>query len=292
MNKQKINLYGRVSGGYLASRLDAATRARLQALHLEKLSEVDHVFLAPQDLSYDWNCFGGGLNELRNLNAKSQVREIGAAVGNVVWMNEVYRGLGRGDSAGINNCFNGVCQNVGNRLMAMAEGDCDASKAKGNELVVLVYGKYGFGVDEFVTLVRDKAIALNARTPGRVAAEDVERVVAKLNEGLKPKSEIDALIDDLPVGFRDRLVSELGANVETFVRGYAGFQERREAKYRELERQHCNMGNIQGEMMAFIVSELKTQEETLRGLLKSEDRVRTILPLPPEAIMAILGSIK
>jgi len=291
LNNQKVNLYGRVSGGYLASRLDAATRARLRALHLEGLEEVDHVFLAPGDLSYDWNCFGGGVNELRNPNAKAYVREIGSAVGNVVWMNEVYRGLGRGDSAGVNNCFNGVCQSVGNRLMAMAEGDCDASKAKGNELVVLVYGKYGFGVDEFIALVRERAAALNERMPGCVAAEDVERVVAKLNEGLKPKSEIDALIDDLPLGFRDRLVSELGANVETFVRGYAGFQERREEKYHELERRHRNKGNIQGEMMSFIVSELKAQEETLLGLLKSEDRVRTILPLPPETIMTILGSI-
>lgn len=288
MKERLINLYGRVSDGYL--KLDDKIKVVLRKLNQPETIEVDHVFMAPEDLTLDWNCFGGGVNELRNAQLKKRVREIGFGHGNVEWMRSVYGPVGSA-AAGVTNCFNGVCQTVGNRLMAMTKENVDTSKAKGNELVVLVFGKYGYGVADFINLIRKKADELNAAKPDAVSGEEVARTVANLEAGQKAGSELKALIDDFPVP-EEVLVSLLGEKVEPFVLGYAGFQQRREAKYQEIIKTRCPGADVRGEMKAFIIGELKRQETQLRDFIKTEEKVRAILPYPPEAIFAALENMK
>ena len=299
MNEKLVNLYGRISDDYL--KFDDKTKATLRKWHCSEKIDVDHVFMAPDDLSHDWNCFGGGINELKNEQKKKRVNGIGSGHGNIKWMTAVY-GLeheGKSDqktaegreAAGVVNLFNGVCQTVGNRLMAMTKENVDSSKAKGNELVVLVFGKYGYGVEDFVKLIRAKADELNAAKPGTVSDEEVTRTISNIEEGLKPKAEIDALIDDLPVP-REVLVSLLGEKVDPFIRGYVGFQQRREAKYQEIVKNRRPGYDVRGEMKVFIIGELKRQETQLRDFLKTEEKVREILPYPPEAILAAFENMK
>ena len=288
MNERMVNLYGRVSDGYL--KLDDTTKAVLRKLHRPERIDVDHVFMAPEDKSCNWNCFGGGIEELARATTAPLVRPLASGHGNVEWMKAVYGPVGSA-SAGVTNCFNGVCQTVGNRLMAMTKENVDSSKAKGNELVVLVFGKYGYGVRDFVKLIRMKADELNAAKPGTVSAEEVARTVANIEEGLKPKAEVDALIDDLPVP-REVLVSLLGEKVSLFLQGYGKFQQRREEKYREIVKNRRPGYDVRGEMKSFIIGELKRQETQLRDFLKTEEKVRAILPYPPEAIFAALENMK
>lgn len=298
MNEKLVNLYGRISDGYL--KFDDKTKTMLRKWHCSEKIDVDHVFMAPDDLSHDWNCFGGGINELKN-EQKKRVNGIGSGHGNIKWMTAVY-GLeheGKSDqktaegreAAGVVNLFNGVCQTVGNRLMAMTKENVDSSKAKGNELVVLIFGKYGYGVEDFIKLIRTKADELNAAKPDTVSDEEVARTVANIEEGLKPKSEIDALIDDLPVP-REVLVSLLGEKVTLFLQGYTGFQQRREEKYQEIIKNKGSCCDVRGEMKSFILGELKRQEEQLRGILKTDEKVRAILPYPPEVIFEALENLK
>ena len=288
MSERVVNLYGRVSDGYL--RLDDTAKAVLRKLHRPEKIDVDHVFMGPEDRSCNWNCFGGGIEELTRATMAPLVRTLACGHGNVEWMRAVYGPIGS-EAAGVTNCFNGVCQTVGNRLMAMTKENVDSSKAKGNELVVLVFGKYGYGVEDFVKLIRTKADELNAAKPGTVSDEEVARTVANIEEGLKANAEVDALIDDLPVP-REVLVSLLGEKVAPFIRGYAGFQERREAKYLEIVKNRRPGCDVRGEMKAFIIGELKRQEMQLRDFLKTEEKVRAILPYPPEAIFAVLENMK
>ena len=290
MNERLINLYGRVSDGYLP--LDDKTKAVLRKMHRPEKIDVDHVFMAPDDLSINWNCFGGGIEELtsKDERTRNRVRSLVSGVGNIEWMRAVYGPISSA-AAGVVNCFNGVCQTVGNRLMAMTKENADSSKAKGNELVVLIFGKYGYGVADFINLIRTKADELNAVKLGTVSAEEVERTVANLEEGLKPKAEIDALIDDLPVP-KEVLVSLLGEKVSLFLQGYGEFQQRREEKYQEIVKNRCPGYDVRGEMKAFIIGELKRQETQLRDFLKTEEKVRAILPYPPEAIFAAFENMK
>lgn len=301
MNERLINLYGRVSENYL--QLDDEIRSGLRKLHRSEKIDVDHVFMAPDDMSHDWNCFGGGCNELKSPDAqvRARVRRLESVHGNVDWMAAVYGQMHEGKSdpkttegreaAGVTNLFNGVCQTVGNRLMAMTRENADSSKAKGNELVVLVFGKYGYGVEDFVKLIRTKADELNAVKPGTVTAEEVACAAANIEEGLKPKAEVEALIDDLPVP-REVLVSLLGDKVALFLQGYGEFQQRREEKYREIVKNRCPGYDVRGEMKAFVIGELKRQEAQLRDFLKTEEKVRAILPYPPEAIFTALENMK
>ena len=301
MNEGLIKLYRRVSDGYL--RLDEKDRAVLRKLNQRETIDVDHVFMVPEDKSINWNCFGGGVEELSRTPTEERFKpeELISGVGNIAWMRAVYGSEHEGKSdqktvegreaAGVTNLFNGVCQTVGNRLMAMTKENVDSSKAKGNELVVLIFGKYGYGVEDFVKLIRTKADELNAVKPGTVSAEEVERTVANLEEGLKPKAEIDALIDDLPVP-EEVLVSLLGEKVSLFLQGYGEFQQRREEKYQEIVKNRCPGYDVRGEMKAFIIGELKRQETQLRDFLKTEEKVRAILPYPPEAIFAAFENMK
>ena len=290
MNERLINLYGRVSDGYLP--LDDKTKAVLRKMHRPEKIDVDHVFMAPDDLSINWNCFGGGIEELtsKDERTRDRVRQLVSGLGNIEWMRAVYGPISSA-AAGVTNCFNGVCQTVGNRLMAMTKENVDSSKAKGNELVVLIFGKYGYGVEDFVKLIRTKADELNAVKLGTVSAEEVERTVANLEEGLKPKAEIDALIDDLPVP-KEVMVSLLGEKVSLFLQGYGEFQQRREEKYQEIVKNRRPGYDVRGEMKAFIIGELKRQETQLRDFLKTEEKVRAILPYPPEAIFAAFENMK
>lgn len=288
MNECLINLYGRVSDGYL--RLDDKTKAVLRKLHRPEKIDVDHVFMGPEDRSCNWNCFGGGIEELTRATTAPLVRTLAFGHGNIEWMRAVYGPVGNA-AAGVTNLFNGVCQTVGNRLMAMTKENVDSSKAKGNELVVLVFGKYGYGVEDFVKLIRAKADELNAAKPGTVSDEEVTRTISNIEEGLKPKAEIDALIDDLPVP-REVLVSLLGEKVTLFLQGYTGFQQRREEKYQEIIKNKGSCCDVRGEMKSFILGELKRQEEQLRGILKTDEKVRAILPYPPEVIFEALENLK
>ena len=45
-------------------------------------------------------------------------------------------------------------------------------------------------------------------------------------------------------------------------------------------------------MKSFIIGELKRQETQLREFLQAEEKVRAILPYPPEAIFAALENMK
>ena len=291
MNEKLVKIYGRVSDGYL--KLDDKTKAVLRKLHRPERIDVDHVFMTPEDFSVNWNCFGGGIEELKNQEKKEEGRcphEIGKGCGNIEWMKAVYGPVGD-VAAGVTNCFNGVCQTVGNRLMAMTKENVDSSQAKGNELVVLIFGKYGYGVEDFVKLIRTKADELNAAKPDTVSDEDVARTIANIEDGLKPETEIEALIDDLPVS-REVVVSLLGEKVKPFLQGYAGFQHRREAKYQEIVKNRRPGYDVRGEMKAFIIGELKRQESQLREFLREEEKVRALLPYPPEAIFEALENMK
>ena len=291
MNEKLVNLYGRVSDGYL--KLDDKVKSVLRKLHRPERIDVDHVFMTPGDFTINWNCFGGGIEELKNQEKKEvekRPHEIGKGYGNVEWMKSVYGPVGDA-AAGVTNLFNGVCQTVGNRLMAMTKENVDSSKAKGNELVVLIFGKYGYGIEDFIKLIRTKADELNAAKPGTVSAEEVARTVANVEEGLKPKAEVDALIDDLPVP-REVLLSLLGDKVTLFLQGYAEFQQRREEKYQEIIKNKGSCCDVRGEMKSFILGELKRQEEQLRGILKTDEKVREILPYPPEVIFEALENLK
>ena len=134
-----------------------------------KSQPVDHVFIESAT-GENWRLFGGQ-DVVTPLTPA-----VGSAAINYEWFKRVH-GEGSqiaGTVAGINVYVTGTCQNAANRLLALGLGD--VSKAQGHPLVILAYGKYGFGVMAFIDLIRSTAQSLN----GEVSQSDVDATISEI----------------------------------------------------------------------------------------------------------------
>ncbi len=256
---------------------------------------LDHVCLCDKEGSHNWNCFGRGRNDIH----KTDVRRLCVATGNAEWLAEVYgreaegKG-GRGDqdpfAAGVCELFNGVCQNVANRLLALTEENYDVSKANGNELVVLTFGKYGFGIDDFIRRVNDSADRVNARHPNSVSQDDVARAIACLREGQKVAYEFEALTDELPdlrAAFAEK-ATERDRN--EFSLEYAAFQSRRADEFAKLDKASLSNHDARERMGAFLKNEMAAFLTKIRARLGDETYQQVLHVLPQDAF-DMLGKI-
>ncbi len=249
---------------------------------------LDHTWLSTESGPHNWNCYGRG----RNNNHDADTRRIGLAHGNVSWMAAVYGPTaegrsGRGDNdpaaAGVIELLHGVCQNAANRMLAMTEENLDVSKAAGNELVVLAFGKYGFGVDRFVECLRTTAADLNAKAPGSVTEEELRRTMANIKVGTTVHAEFYALTDDLP-SIRDAF-KEAATDRQRieFAEKYAAFQLRRAEKFVAIEKLRLPNHDARGQMASFLKVELSNLLESMREGLGSDVYAQVVSVVPDGA---------
>ena len=237
--------------------------------------KLEHTWLSAEAGHHNWNCYGRG----RGNNHDCDARRLGVAHGNVEWMAQVYgpeaegkSGRGPNDpaAAGVVELLHGVCQNATNRMLAMTEENLDASKAGGNELVVLAFGKYGFGVEAFVERLKETAARLNAANTGTVT-----------------EAEFEALTDDLPM-IRDAFLTRAtSAQRAEFAEEYASFQIRRSEKFLEVEKSNLPNHDARGQMAIFLKSELGRLLEKVRGLLGPDVYAQVVAVVPGEAWNAL-----
>ncbi len=256
---------------------------------------LDHVCLYDKEGSHNWNCFGRGRSDIHN----KDVRKLCVASGNAEWLAEIYGreaegkgGRGNQDppAAGVCELFNGVCQNVANRLLAITEENYDVSKADGNELVVLTFGKYGFGVEKFIQKVKESADRVNARNPDSISHDRVEQAIANLLEGQKVTYEFEALTDDLPdlrAAFAEK-ATERDRN--EFALEYAAFQNRRADEFAKLDKTSLPHHDARERMGAFLKNEMKVFLTKIRARLGGETYLQVLHVLPQDAF-DVLGKI-
>ena len=256
---------------------------------------LDHTWLSTESGPHNWNCYGRG----RSNNHDADTRRIGVAHGNVAWMAAVYGPKaegrsGRGDNdpaaAGVVELLHGVCQNAANRILAMTEENLDVSKAAGNELVVLAFGKYGFGVDRFVECLKATAADLNAKSPGSVTEEELRRTITNVKAGTTVNAEFYALTDDLP-SIRDAFkVSATDRQRIEFAEKYVAFQSRRAEKFAAIEKLHLPNHDARGQMASFLKVELSNLLEYMRGNL-GEDVYTQVVSVVPDGAWDMLARI-
>ena len=256
---------------------------------------LDHVCMYDKEGSHNWNCFGRGRSDIRNNDA----RILCIASGNAEWLAEVYgrdaEGKGGRDdkdplAAGVCELFNGVCQNVANRLLAMTEENYDVSKASGNELVVLAFGKYGFGIDDFIQKVNDSAERVNKLYPNSVSQDAVARAIKCLKEGQKVSYEFEALTDELPdlrAAFVEK-TTERDRNA--FSVEYAAFQNRRADEFAKLDKASLPDHDARERMGAFLKNEMTAFLTKIRARRGSETYQQVLHVLPQDAF-DMLGKI-
>lgn len=232
MTKGKVRAYARVSTGYLRG------------------VEVDHVFLVSEQ-GHNWNCFGGGKEELENPAIKDQVRCIGETSGNIEWMARAYVGEGNyaGSAANVFNLFSGVCQSAANRILAMGDGDVSVNKAKMNELAVLLFGKYGFDVDAFVLKIERIAGEMNARSPGSVSSEELKKVKDKFARGKTVEAEMELLTDDAPQTLARIREKCTEGQITAFLREYSAIQAKREDEFMRIEKSSIGRSDVRKRLL-------------------------------------------
>ena len=254
--------------------------------------KLEHTWLSAEAGRHNWNCYGRG----RGNNHDRDARRLCVAHGNVEWMAQVYgpeaegkpsRGPNDPAAAGVVELLHGVCQNATNRMLAMTEENLDASKAGGNELVVLAFGKYGFGVEAFVDRLKETAAMLNAATPGIVTEAELARTLANVEAGRTAGAEFEALTDDLPMIKDAFLTRTTSAQRAEFAKEYAAFQTRRSEKFLEVEKSNLPNHDARGKMAIFLESELGRLLEKVRELLGPDVYAQVVSVVPGEAWNAL-----
>ena len=282
MSAEEVEVYAAPTVGYDCNEL--------------KGFRLDHTWLSTESGPHNWNCYGRG----RNNNHDADTRRIGLVHGNVSWMAAVYGPTaegrsGRGDNdpaaAGVIELLHGVCQNAANRMLAMTEENLDVSKAAGNELVVLAFGKYGFGVDRFIERLKATAAGLNAKAPGSVTEEELRRTTANVKVGTAVSAEFYALTDDLP-NIRDAFKESATERQRIeFTEKYAAFQLRRSEKFADIEKLRLPNHDARGQMASFLKVELPNLLESIRGSLGT-DVYAQVVSVVPNGAWDILTKIR
>jgi len=155
-----------------------------------------HVYISTDQGVY-WGCFGGA----KQYDKTAEIIATGTA--NIDWINEIagsqcHTGgcqngrCRRTECAGIMHPNTGICQSCANRLLIPA--GIDVSAADGNELAVLIFGKFGLGLSDLAERVSSAAKRVNEKKPGSITPEEIDRAVDAVM-GSK-QSEQEALVED------------------------------------------------------------------------------------------------
>jgi len=152
---------------------------------------AEHTYLSVP--GHNFNCFG------RNADG----RQVQTSTGSAVWACDVYghdnEGMqDSGTPTGMTIRYNGVCQNLANRILALVTDDIDARGTQGNVLATLMYGKYGFGVDQYVASVKSAGATLLSNGSGEINQSDIDLAVSRIAAGQTPDAELDILHVDIP----------------------------------------------------------------------------------------------
>lgn len=249
--------------------------------------KLDHVWVTTESGPHNWNCFGRGRAE----NHAPGSRLIGTATGNIDWMAVVYdpaaEGRGGRDNdpaaAGCVELYHGVCQNVANRILAMTEENADVSKAAANEIAVLTFGKYGFGVEAFIERLKSTADALNMANPGSVSEDELKRTLENVQQGTTVKAEFDALTDDMPLLRAAILERTTERQRQAFAEEYMAFQQRRAEAFANIDKDNLPHHDARGKMGDFLKQELKGFLEKVRAQIGPEAYDKALKVLPQNA---------
>jgi len=245
--------------------------------------KFSHTFVTSPN--YDWNCFGHGKDSI------SQATRLQSGTGSTYeeWALEVYGqywGTNYQDqqhaAAGVTVRVNGVCHNASNRILALA--GADVSDADGDAVVLLMYGKYGFGIEEYIQLVK------NAGEKANVPDEEVNAVVAKIM-GEAPEEFEDLEKELLRQHFLDHLGNQgIGSDqLAQMQQAYAKFEEQRATIYQDTKSNNPDITTFQGQFTSAIKPELFNCLTEMMEILGQEKYLDLFKLHPEMAAQFLLG---
>lgn len=273
MNKVHFNAYA-ISTGYDIAQLSGIG------------CKLDHVFVVSSDRN-NWNCFGRGIEVLGD----PQAHLIKQGTGFARWARLIYGQEFEGTvspkpAAGLYEKFDGVCHNVANRILVLAGDDIDVRDAAGNELVTLMYGKFGFNIEAYIKRVKDAAAQVNLEEPGALQDSDIEEVLGRIHHNQTPDEEIEMLTEDLETRLGKDLNTFDGTKKDEFFQIYSELQKKRQ----EVFSAQAAGGLVVDTRLALANQLRPALEDCLKGLfeLLGEAQFIGIFKVPPEIALNFL----
>jgi hypothetical protein len=150
----------------------------------------EHTYITA--LGHNFNCFG----------RFSEGRFVRKSSGSATWACSLYGhqnegGQDTGSPTGLSIRYDGVCQNVANRVLVLVADDLDARGTQGNVLATLLYGKFGFNLDKYIDAVKSTGAQLLANGSGEVKPSDIDTALNRIAAGQTADAELDILHADM-----------------------------------------------------------------------------------------------
>ena len=187
------------------------------------IAVADHTFVVSNignEVVDNWNCWGRGKETINN-----DARQLSQGTAFAEWGRLIY-GTDPNFPTGLMAKVEGVCQNASNRLLVLTGVDVAAANA--NFLTILLYGKYGYHIDDFVKNVTTAAATINQQQPGAITVADLQTVLERIAED--PADELKTLEDH----FQSRLPTRLSTSQNEQLMGfYRDFQAKRQRLFDE-----------------------------------------------------------
>lgn len=244
---------------------------------------LDHVFVSTEK-GDTWGCFG------RALQGEPTAKVICEGFANIEWVKEIAGpDCGKGKCgpivceskccAGVQHELNGVCHSCANRLLLPA--GVDVQDAPGNEIVVPIYGKYGLGLADFVTRVKDAAFRVNSRNPDSIRESEVEAAVQKVLQARTDEYEI--IMNDVDTFLHVKCQSlsvETQAEMKVI---YSKLYDKRQANYEAYVAGRISADTFKEAMRIDVTAAFSD----IRDLLGKES-FRSVFKMPSEVATAYL----
>jgi hypothetical protein len=241
---------------------------------------------------FDWNCFGRGKDCI------SDATPLSSGAGEIFeqWAGYIYGDYSgtrfqdqEHDAAGIYVRVNGVCHNAANRILVLA--GADVSDATGDALVLLLYGKYGYDIEEYIQTVRNAAQRVNDEVGTIVITpEQVNTVVQRITGDIG--DEFDNLEKEmLQQHFMERLHDQniSSEKVVSVKELYKKFQEKRRAIYLNIKQENPDRETFQSRFTSAMKPELMSFLSGAMETLGESQYLSLFEAHPADAVQFLLG---
>jgi hypothetical protein len=186
---------------------------------------TEHTYVLSSD-NHTWNCFGAysGGRPIRTSNGSSEWAKLLYGPNEA---NEDQNAL----AVGMKVRYHGVCQNAANRILALTNDNIDARGSRGNAFATLMFGKFGFNIQQYKDLIQSTGQQVLQAHPGEISLSDIQNVLARIDAGLTPDAELDILHTDLSFEEHDNLPDITDAQRTAFRPIYDNYQKERAAAF-------------------------------------------------------------
>jgi len=244
-----------------------------------------HVFVAAGN-GYCWGCFGRGISEVPDAGIICKGRA------NLEWVMEIAcvdcqrnpRPCSTGEKcygnpcAGVTHTINGICHSCANRLLLPA--GIDVADSPGNEIATFLFGKYGFGMTEFIKRLTIAAERANERNPEAVSSDDLNNAIKAIKR--REQDEHAILLEDID-NFLKVKVPELADSIQDQIaKIHQTLYQQRIQTYDQYQKTILTAAQHEGQQKQHAFQAFKTIEKEL-GL----DNVVSIFGVQPDVAVSL-----